>query len=67
MNEYELHICPLCHGTGIYEEKKAGGPNATEELRKVKCENCEGTGTIRDVRYNSLFLTRVFGKTPRIK
>ena len=46
MDEVRLHVCPLCHGTGIYEEKKTVGPNATEETKKVKCESCGGTGSI---------------------
>ncbi len=67
MDERKLHVCPLCHGTGIYEEKKVVGPNATEETKKVKCESCEGTGSIPMAYHSPFWMMRLLGKTPIIK
>jgi DnaJ-class molecular chaperone len=66
MDEHKLHICPVCHGTGFYEEKNDCGPNTIEDNKKVKCESCEGTGTITPVYHNSYWMRRL-GKNIIIK
>lgn len=61
MYNRESRICPLCHGTGLYEEKNVGKPNKSTETKKVKCESCEGTGSISTSALSSYWIWRALG------
>lgn len=62
MNENKTNICSLCHGTGFYEEVIID-KNGKKISKRVKCENCDGTGMIPCKHSSHLACPFIFRKT----